>query len=135
MADLVGFEPTTPAIRQHLMAAAKLVEQLSKLHTVTPFAERGDFDLMHELTGWYWDLLEVDPMHYGGFCRTFSMAVEADFVPPVTAPAWRCWPRRSCGGVTPAACRGWTGYPRKGCGGQTSASKESAIIWAATGLF
>lgn len=68
--------------------AAKLVERLSKIPTTTLFAEHADLELMYHLIGVYWDLPEEDPLHYSGFCRSFRMALEADFVSPVNLP-WR----------------------------------------------
>lgn len=62
--------------------AAKLVKRFSRLHTATLFAGRGDSDLMYDLTGEYWDCLENDLLHYGGFCRSFQLAIEDDYVDP-----------------------------------------------------
>ena len=74
-------------------AAAKLVERFSNIPTVTLFAGHADLELMYDLIGAYWDLPGEDPLHYGGFCRSFQMAISDDFEPPVDLP-WRTAPLR-----------------------------------------
>lgn len=73
--------------------AAKLVERLSKLPTATIFAGRADLELIYGLIGGYWELSEEDPLHYGGFCRSFQMAINDNFEPPADLP-WRAAPVR-----------------------------------------
>lgn len=66
-------------------AARKRVEQLSKLCTANLFSGRADCDRMHSLTGEFWEGLEEGLLYYGGFCRSFQLAVEAD-APPGSGP-------------------------------------------------
>lgn len=64
-------------------AAAALVRRFAGLHTAVLLAGSADSDLMYELTGEYWNLLE-GLLHYGGFCCCFLMALRDDFVPPAS---------------------------------------------------
>ena len=59
-------------------AAVNLVQQLSQLHTMYLFHGTADFELMCSLMEKFMNSLEEDLLHYGGFCRSFEMAIEND---------------------------------------------------------
>lgn len=59
-------------------AAARLVQRLAQTHTVSVFSNQDDLARASGLLEEYMDRLEEDLMHYGGFCRSFWMAVEDD---------------------------------------------------------
>ena len=69
-------------------AAAKLVERLSQTHIAYVFHESADFNLMYELMGQFMNALDDDVLHYGGFCRSFELAV-ATYGPGSTDPSRR----------------------------------------------
>ena len=50
-------------------AAAKLVKQLYGIHTAYLFCGSANKDIMEGLTGEFWECLESDLLHYGGFCH------------------------------------------------------------------
>lgn len=60
-------------------AAARLVQRLAQMHTALVFTGSADLERMYGLTGECMERLEEDLMHYGGFCRSFQMAIENDF--------------------------------------------------------
>ena len=59
-------------------AAAKLVQQLYGIHTAYLFCGSANCDIMEELTGEFWECLENNLLHYGGFCHSFRLAIEHD---------------------------------------------------------
>ena len=59
-------------------AAAKLVQRLSGIQTVYFFCEDTNMNIMEELTGEFWDRLEQELFHYGGFCHSFWLAIKHD---------------------------------------------------------
>lgn len=59
-------------------AAARLVQRLSRVHTAYLFCGSANSSLMEELTGEFWESLEENLLHYGGFCHSFRMAIERD---------------------------------------------------------
>ena len=59
-------------------AAARLVQRLSRVHTAYLFCGSPNAGLMNELTGEFWECLEENLLHYGGFCHSFRMAIEHD---------------------------------------------------------
>ena len=59
-------------------AAAKLVKQLYGIHTAYLFCESANKDIMEGLTGEFWECLENNLLHYGGFCHSFRLAIEYD---------------------------------------------------------
>ncbi|MCI9657629.1 MAG: hypothetical protein HFI14_03350 [Lachnospiraceae bacterium] len=59
-------------------AAAKLVQRLSGVHTAYFFCGSTNKNIMEELTGEFWDGLGNELLHYGGFCRSFRLAIERD---------------------------------------------------------
>lgn len=58
--------------------AAKLVQRLSGVHTAYFFCGSADMNIMKGLTGEFWDCLEKELLHYGGFCHSFRLAIEYD---------------------------------------------------------
>lgn len=67
-------------------AAAKLVQRFSELHAGLVFCGNADLNLMNQLIGEFWDHPAVDVSSYRGFCPSFQMAVENDFVEPEDGP-------------------------------------------------
>ena len=59
-------------------AAAKLVQQLYGIHTACLFCGCANCDIMEGLTGEFWECLENNLLHYGGFCHSFRLAIEHD---------------------------------------------------------
>lgn len=59
-------------------AAAKLVQRLFGVRTTDFFCENTNMNIMQELTGEFWDCLENELLHYGGFCHSFRLAIEHD---------------------------------------------------------
>ena len=50
-------------------AAARLVQRLSGIHTAYLFCGSANSVIMEGLTGEFWECLESDLLHYGGFCH------------------------------------------------------------------
>ena len=59
-------------------AAASMVQRLSRVHTAYFFCGSANAGIMEELTGEFWECLEGNLLHYGGFCHSFRMAIERD---------------------------------------------------------
>ena len=59
-------------------AAAKMVQRLSGVHMAYFFCGSTNKSIMEELIGEFWDCLEKEILHYGGFCHSFRMAIERD---------------------------------------------------------
>lgn len=59
-------------------AAARLVQRLSGVHTAYLFCGSANSGIMEGLTGEFWDCLEKNLLHYGGFCHSFRLAIERD---------------------------------------------------------
>lgn len=55
-------------------SAAKLVQQLARLHNVHLFHGNADLDLMYELIGPYMEQVEEDILHYSGLCVSIHLA-------------------------------------------------------------
>lgn len=58
-------------------AAVQQVRQLAQTHMALVFTGQDDLKLMDELIGEALNALEEDVMHYGGFCRSFVLAMES----------------------------------------------------------
>ena len=50
-------------------AAARLVQRLYGISTAYLFCGSANCDIMEGLTGEFWECLESDLLHYGGFCH------------------------------------------------------------------
>ena len=59
-------------------AAARLVQRLYGISTAYLFCGSANCDIMEGLTGEFWECLENNLLHYGGFCHSFRLAIEHD---------------------------------------------------------
>lgn len=58
--------------------AAKLIQRFSAIPAGEIFCGNADIDILHELTGAFWNFPSVDQESYQGFCHSFQLAMNHD---------------------------------------------------------